>query len=216
MDVETYKLSRTFLFRHHTLRALRDILMDYGDGVPVNKRTPSWFLDHYVLSYAHPPHSKWRRINSLEDVESSDEDSGGSQNQISIPRPDDAQTTRPRHLRTVHRNEIWSIFASHSEWIFSLIQKHKDLKDKVDAPTWGTFLMQVPRLRQKALLDAGTDGKWGLRDEQKGSYQISKADSADVLPNYQPEAQPTTSIDQKQKQKQKQKSPSIHVRGSLC
>jgi hypothetical protein len=213
MDVETYRLSRTFLFRHHTLRALRDILTSYGDGVSVDKRTPSWFLDHYILSYAYPPHSKWHRINSLEDVESSDEDFGGSQNQISIPRPDDAQTTRPRHLRTVHRNEIWSIFASHSEWIFSLIQKHKDLKDKVDASTWGTFLMQVPRLRQRALLDAGTDGKWGLRDEQKGGYQISKAVSVDDLPKYQPEIKPITSMGLKHKQK----SPSsIHVRGFLC
>jgi hypothetical protein len=26
MDIETYKLSRTFLFQHHTLRTMRDIL----------------------------------------------------------------------------------------------------------------------------------------------------------------------------------------------
>ena len=212
MDVETYKLSKTFLFRHHTLRTLRDILVSHGHGVPVYKRTPEWFIDHYLLGIAYPPHSKWCRINSLEDVESSDEDSGNNQGQISIPRPDDAQTHRPRRLRTVHRNEVWSIFASHSEWIFSLIQTHKDLKGKVDAPAWGIFFMQIPQLRQKALLDEDTDGKWGLKDEQNGGYQNRKATTLSIplsIPKYKPDAQPRTS--KGTLKGHKRKSPSTHV-----
>ncbi|KAI0003682.1 hypothetical protein BJV74DRAFT_479086 [Russula compacta] len=114
MDVETYKLSRTFLFRYHTLRTMRDILK--SEDVPAHKCTPQWFLEHYFLHCAYPPYSRWQRINSLDDAESSsDEDSTMHREQISVPYPD-AQTHRPRHLRTIHRNEAWSIFASHCEY----------------------------------------------------------------------------------------------------
>jgi hypothetical protein len=196
MNVTTYKLSVTFLYRHHTLRTLRNILKRYGDGVPIYKRTPKWFLNHYLLGFAYPPYCKWRRINSLEDVETSEEDSDNHQARISVPRPDNAKTHRLRHLRTVHKNEVWSIFASHSEWIFSLVQTHKDLKDKVDASAWGIFLTKVLQLRQKALLDEDTDGMWGLKDEQKGGYQNSKAITLNIplsIPKYKPSTQPNAS-----------------------
>lgn len=202
MDVETYKLSRTFLFRYHTLRTMRDILKR-EDGVPAHKCTPQWFLEHY-LRCAYPPYSRWQRISSLDDVESSDEGSTIHRGQIFVPHPD-FQTQRPRHLRTIHRNEVWSIFASHCEWILSLVEKHKDLKGKVNTQSWRNFSKQVPQLRQRAMPDKNTDGEWGLRDEQGGSpignisvpsLSVSKAIS-----------QPKTS----KGQKNKKKSPSVKV-----
>jgi hypothetical protein len=162
MDVETYKLSRTFLFRHHTLRTMRDILnRAAAAGVPANQCTPQWFIDQYISHHAYPSCSKWQRINFLEGVESSDE---GSSTPASCPP--DAQTRMPRHLRRVHKNEVWSIFASHSEWILSLVENHRDLKGKVNGQSWKIFFLTVPQLRERALFNQDTDGRWGIKDEK--------------------------------------------------
>lgn len=164
MDVETYKLSRTFLFRHHTLRTMRDILNTAAAaGVPASRCTPQWFIDQYISHHAYPSCSKWQRINFLDGVESSDE---GSSMPAQTSCPPNAQTHMPRHLRRVHKNEVWSIFASHSEWILSLIENHKDLKGKVNGQSWKIFFMTVPHLRERALVDQDTDGKWGIKDER--------------------------------------------------
>ena len=176
MDIESYKLSRTFLFRHHTLRTMRDILREAGAGLPASKCTPQWFIDSYFPQHAYPSRYKWQRINFLEDVESSDEGSSTASEPTSVNRPSDAQTHRLRCLRTIHKNEVWSIFASHSRWILSLVEKHKDLKGKVNTQSWRNFHHQIPQLtRQTAKLDQDTTGKWGLVDEQQdNSLRIGK------------------------------------------
>lgn len=206
MDIETYKLSRTFLFRHHTLRLIRDILNTAGggNGVPAHKCTPQWFLEQYFLHHAYPSRSKWQRINFLEGVESavesSDEGSG-------IDAPPDAQTHTPRLLRTIHKNEVWSIFGSHSEWILSLMEKHKDLKGKVNTQSWKYFIMHVPQLRQRALFNPDTDGKWGLKDEQG-----DQVDTSYIPPSSPPLPKAAVSQPQNHKgQKYKKKKPSTKV-----
>lgn len=215
MDVETYKLSRTFLFRHHTLRTMRDILnRAAAAGVPANRCGAQWFIDQYSSHHAYPPQSKWQRMNFLEGVESSDEGSSMPAEQTS--RPTDAQTRMPRHLRTVHKNEIWSIFASHSEWIMSLIENHKDLKSKVNGQSWRKFLMTIPQHRQRALYDHDTDGRWGIKDE-KESEQMDKRLIFNILSPSLPNkaaastSQPTTS----KVKKDKMRVSSIIVRGFL-
>jgi hypothetical protein len=50
------------------------------------------------------------------------------------------------HLGVVHKNEVYSIFVSHSEWIYSLKESHKDLKGKVHGYSWENFLSKVPQL----------------------------------------------------------------------
>lgn len=205
MDIETYKLSRTFLFRHHTLKLIRDILNTAGgNGVPAHKCTPQWFLEQYFLHHAYPSRSKWQRINFLEGAESagesSDEGSG-------VGAPPDAQTRTPRHLRTIHKNEVWSIFGSHSEWILSLIEKHKDLKGKVNTQSWKYFIMHVPQLRQRALFNPDTDGKWGLKDEQGDQMDISY-----IPPSSPPLPKAIVSQPQNHKgQKCKKKKPATKV-----
>ena len=181
MDIETYNLSRTFLFRHHTLRTMRDILKSAGANVPPNMCTPQWFLDNYLLHSAYPSYYRWQRLNFLDDMESSDEGTSiASEHTSAVPCASDAQTHRPRHLRTVHKNEVWSIFASHSKWVLSLIEKHKDLKGKVNTQAWRIFLIQIPQLRQRAMLDEDTARKWGLVDEQEGN-KITKMLASDIL-----------------------------------
>jgi len=181
VDIETYKLSRTFLFRYHTLRTIRDILKSAGGDVSAQKCTPQWFLDNYFLHYAYPSRNKWKRTNYLEDVESSDEGTAWALELTSVQQPPDAQTLGPRHLRTVHRNEVWSIFASHSRWILSLVEKHKDLKGKVNTSSWRIFLVQIPQLRQRAMSDENTAGNWGLLDEE-GSNKLPKIPISDIPP----------------------------------
>lgn len=174
MDIESYKLSRTFLFRHHTLRTMRDILEKAGSGLPASRRDPQWFIQSYFPQHAYPSQYKWLRINSLEDVESSDEGSSIASGPTSVNHPSDAQTHRLRCLRTIHKNEVWSIFASHSEWILSLVEKHKDLKGKVNTQSWRHFHSGIPELRQQAISDQDTVGKWGLVDEQDNGLKIGK------------------------------------------
>jgi len=200
MDVETYNLSRTFLFRHHTLRTMRDVLNRAGAaGVPASQCTPQWFIGQYLSHHAYPPESKWQRINFLEGVESSDEDSSMSAKRTSCPP--NAQTHMPRFLRTVHKNEVWSIFASHSEWILSLIENHKDLKGKVNGQSWKIFFLTVSQLRQRALSDQDTNGRWGIKDEK--SKQINKQLISNItslsLSNKTMSSQPTTSKVKKNK-----------------
>jgi hypothetical protein len=203
MDVETYALSRSFLFRHHTLRAMRDILRSAGDGVPANLCTPQWFLENYLQHLAYPSQYRWQRINTLDDIESSDEGTSiASEHPSAVQPSSDAQTHRPRHLRTVHRNEVWSIFASHSKWILSLIEKHKDLKGKVNTQSWRIFLIQVPQLRQRAISYTNTAGKWGLLDEQQESNKIRKILTFNPLPISVPEVVTSQSITSKVQKKQ--------------
>ena len=201
MDIETYKLSRTFLFRHHTLRIMRDILHNAAAaGVPASRCTPQWFIDQYLGHHAYPSHGKWQRINFLEGVESSDEGFSKSAGQPSPPS--NAQTHIPRHLRQVHKNEVWSIFASHSEWILSLVENHKDLKSKVNSQSWKIFFLTVSQLRQKALSDQDTNGRWGIKDEgeqmdnqPKSNIPVSTSSSKTA------ESQPTVSKVKKSKTK---------------
>jgi len=202
MDIETYKLSRTFLFRYHTLRTMRDILESAGGDVTAQKCTPQWFLEIYFLYYAYPSCSKWKRTNFLEDVESSDEGTARAWELTSVQQPPDVQTHGPRHLRTVHRNEVWSIFASHSRWILSLAEKHKDLKGKVNTSSWRFFLIQIPLLRQRAMLDENTAGNWGLLDEQ-GSNKIPISDISPPSPSVPNITIPQSSAPKDQKQKKK-------------
>lgn len=188
MDVETYKLSRTFLFRHHTLRTMRDILKRAAAaGVPASQCTPQWFIDQYISHHAYPSCSKWQRINFLEGVESSDESSSTPAGQTSYPP--DAQTHMPRHLRRVHKNELWSIFASHAEWILSLIENHRDLKGKVNSQSWKIFFTTVPQLRERALFNQDTDGRWGIKDE-KGGQMDKHLISSVCLPKKAAASQP--------------------------
>ncbi|KAI9444800.1 hypothetical protein H4582DRAFT_2179797 [Lactarius indigo] len=206
MDVETYKLSRTFLFRHHTLRTMRDILKNYKSSVPTYKRTPQWFLEHYLHGFAYPPHRRWSRINSIENAESSDESPNGM-DEVYSSRPADAKTHRPRHLRIVHKNEVWSIFASHSEWILSLVQNHRDLKGEVHGYGWESFRANVPRLRVIAMSDKETNGRWGLRDEHGGGDHVcetrSVADVSAPTPKPKSKSQPITTISKKRKRRTK-------------
>jgi hypothetical protein len=205
MDIETYKLSRTFLFRHHTLRTMRDILNSAAAAsVLASQCTPQWFIDQYISHYAYPSHSKWQRINFLEGVESSDEGSNMSSKQIS--HPPNAQTHVPRHLRRVHKNEVWSIFASHSEWILSLVENHKDLKGKVNGQSWKIFFTAVPQLRERALFNQDTDGKWGIKDE-KGEQMDKQIILSLSLPNKAATSQPAMP----KVKKYKTKKPSTKV-----
>jgi hypothetical protein len=173
---------------------MRDILDRAATaGIHASQCTPQWFIDQYLSHCAYPSYRKWQRINFLEGVESSDENSSIPAKQTS--HPPDAQTHIPRYLRRVHKNEVWSIFVSHSEWILSLIETHKDLKGKVNSHSWRIFFLTVSELRQKALLDQNTGGKWGIKDEnieEMDKYPISNIPSPSlstkaVVP------QPTTS-----------------------
>jgi hypothetical protein len=179
---------------------MRDILESAGGDVPAQKCTPQWFLDIYFLNYAYPSDSKWMRRNFLEDVESSDESTTRALELALVQRPPDAQTHGPRHLRTVHRNEVWSVFASHSKWILSLAEKHKDLKGKVNTSSWRIFFVQIPQLRQRAMLDENTAGNWGLLDEQ-GSNKIPISDIPPPSPSVSNITVPQSSALKDQKQK---------------
>ena len=189
---------------------MRDILSNYMGGVPTYRRSPQWFLEHYFRGFAYPSCRRWSRVHTLEDAESCDEGSSHF-DQVTISRPTNAQTHRPRHLRIVHKNEVWSILASHSDWLFSLVRKHKDLKGQVNAILWESFHAKVPALQKKALSDQGTHGRWGLQDEhwQRG-VPVAGIPAPASLPKPVP-AKLTS-----KKRKQRSKSPTTQVSRFLC
>jgi hypothetical protein len=115
-------------------------------------------------------------------------------------RPPDAQTHTSRHLRQVHKNEVWSIFSSHSEWILSLIENHKDLKNKVNSQSWKIFFLTISQLRQRALSDQDTEGRWGIKDE-KGEQMVKQPIVSPPLSNKEAASQPTMSKVKKAKTK---------------
>jgi hypothetical protein len=145
---------------------MRDIMKTVGADVSAPKRTPLWFLEIYIRHYAQT-YRTTQRINFLEAVESSDDASSV------MPELPDTQTHKLRHLRVVHRNEVWSIFASHSKWILSLVEKHKDLKGQVNTQSWRLFHYETQKLRQTAMRDEDTAGKWGLIDEQESKTTVT-------------------------------------------
>lgn len=61
------------------------------------------------------------------------------------------------------------------------MEKHKDLKGKVNTSSWRIFLVQIPQLRQRAISDENTAGNWGLLDEQ-GSNKSTKIPISDIPP----------------------------------
>jgi hypothetical protein len=177
---------------------MRDILARAAAEVSASQCTPQWFIDEYFGHYAYPPHSKWQRINFLDGVASSDE--GFIKSIKHAPRPFDAQTYTPRHLRQVHKNEIWSIFSSHIEWILSLIENHKDLKSKVNSHSWKIFFLTVSQLRQRALSDQDTNRRWGIKDETEEQL-VKQPNLPSSLSNKDAATQPTVSKVKKAKTK---------------
>jgi hypothetical protein len=97
----------------------------------------------------------------------------------------------------------------------SLVEKHKDLKGKVNTQSWRIFLLQVPQHRQRAAYSHDTDGKWGLKDEQEGD-QMARPPS-NILPPSLPVSKKELSQPAALKnQKSKKKKPYVKVLIKVC
>lgn len=189
LDTETYELSRTFLYRYHTLHTLEELHNRDQSRTPRNKRTPDWFASRYLhwQSYA-PPTSRWRRTYYLEDAV--DSDSGSDIVDIDPEEyktkecyrvPDEAkdpedrarragrQTRVPRRVRKPHRAEILSVFASHCEWIIMEQMKRQKHKRILDVDIWQKWRNAVVLKGRRVARARRPRVKWGVRDEYDGS-----------------------------------------------
>jgi hypothetical protein len=75
------------LFRNHMLRTLKDIPKSSGYGVPASMCTSQWFIKHYLLHSAYPSYSRWQRINSLDDIDSSGKGTSKASEDMSAALP---------------------------------------------------------------------------------------------------------------------------------
>lgn len=83
---------------------MESIIASDPDETDIQDRDIDYFIDGYIARFS----AGYEEINShrrlIYDSQDSDVDSYGN-------------TTHKRHLRTVHRSDIRSIFASQAEWI---------------------------------------------------------------------------------------------------
>ncbi|KAI0052895.1 hypothetical protein FA95DRAFT_1509915, partial [Auriscalpium vulgare] len=176
--IESYMLSRTYLLRYHTFRALQEIVdLDRGH-TPLALRTPEWFVERYMDDFAYPARSRWRRIYYNHNASSSEEasDINEKPSQECIDARAGHLTHRPRHPRHVHRAEIRSVFASHVEWI---VEEHKIRQRKfLNVESWSAWVHQVEVSRARARR-ADPQSQWGRRDEYKVEQEDEEQEDED-------------------------------------
>lgn len=141
MDVETYSRSENFFWRWR-LFALMEKISKLYPFIPLNKRTPIWFVTKYIDRFACPPEDKHQRL--IFDEDDTDVDDTG-------------RTVTPRHLLRPHTSEILGLFASQVEW---LITNNEVRRNKLfDIKSWKDFAKRVREERKEA---ARRGVKWGL------------------------------------------------------
>lgn len=115
------------------------------DETEIEDRTINYFVDAYITRFSAGYEQKSLYSRLIFDFDDSDVD-------------DDGTTTKKRHLRTVHRKDIMSIFASHAEWI---LKDQLDRKEKafLNIKSWSHFCKQVTVGRREAKKQ---DKRWGF------------------------------------------------------
>jgi hypothetical protein len=167
--VLTWHFSRSYIFRYHTLSILARIAGLHPD-VPLSGRTPKWFVDQYLDPGSDiwlPDYARWHR--TLFDDEASDSDAGSD-----VERPDTTTvrvpigetSRRPRHARIVHHSEIFSVLASHADWLVAEQKLHMKHKRILDVDAWEKWAKE--NVKNRSLIDEVAGPRWGVRDEWDG------------------------------------------------
>ncbi|KAI0335253.1 hypothetical protein GY45DRAFT_1366832 [Cubamyces sp. BRFM 1775] len=157
LHIHTFKRSRLYLARYRLYNVMTNLLcLDAGlnhhqsNKTPLSKRTPDWFIDLYMTHMAQ--HGATRRHRPVHDSDSDSDiepHSGG--------RMRDA---REHTLRHVSRAEVYSLFATHAEWVVqevAALRMHKWL----DVDLWKRWLVDIRRIRRLA---AREGVQWGVSD----------------------------------------------------
>ncbi|KAI0735151.1 hypothetical protein C8Q76DRAFT_791724 [Earliella scabrosa] len=156
MHIQTYELSRAYLFRYRLYQVIATLLkrdansdVTTANRVALEQRTPEWFIMLYVTHLAY--HGSQRHYRPV--FSSSDSDIGDDINGRLRP-------SREHALRHVSRAEIRSKIAEHAEW---LVQDHQQRRmgKYFDVDVWEHWLPKVERMRKKA---AASGRRFGVFD----------------------------------------------------
>ncbi|KAH7918532.1 hypothetical protein BV22DRAFT_1108332 [Leucogyrophana mollusca] len=134
MHINTCSKSQTYFWRYRLWKLMQDIVATDAKETPLRKRTPDWFIREYMDRFAYSEDNRYRRI--IFDPEDPDV-------------TDDVGTTHtPRHFRTVHKSEVYGMFAAHADWLVTdgTIKWRK----LFDFNSWHRFSKTVIRQRREA------------------------------------------------------------------
>ena len=195
---ETYELSRSYLGRYKVVATIEKICKDNPDTEPA-QRTPDWFIAQYLKSHAYPEHKRWNRLIYNSDAADTADEGVAARPPPQVRELLDAgfpgrPTKRPRHLRTVHRSEVASLFASVVEFVVEEYGARQRKLINVDA--WRAWTRKVNVARRRAAR-ADPPVPWGLRDFYDGALD----EEGSAFEEDEPVAVPTRGPSEKRKGK---------------
>ncbi|KIJ68445.1 hypothetical protein HYDPIDRAFT_106640 [Hydnomerulius pinastri MD-312] len=156
MDVATYSRSQNYFWRWKLLALMEKIVKKY-DRVPIERRTPDWFVKKYFADYASPEEDIHRRLIFDDGDHDVDED---------------GNTQTPRQLLRPHRSEILGLFASQAEWFVTNGQVRS--KKLFDFKSWDKFWQRVQKERRDAAKE-GVSWGWPVGHERSRPEDLSSS-----------------------------------------
>ncbi|EGO22768.1 hypothetical protein SERLADRAFT_471165 [Serpula lacrymans var. lacrymans S7.9] len=170
LDAVTLDLSRNYLLRYKLTHIMEEIIRTDAAKTPLRQRTPEYFVRKYLEHYAYPNNARRRRLIFTE----------------SDPNVDSNGNTRiPRHLRSVHKTEIFSLFASQAEWIYAYQCAKPKPRRVIDIKSWGEFIPTVNKARKNAAREGilwgwPIGGEPQLDEINEETSESDEAESSDI------------------------------------
>ncbi|THU92103.1 hypothetical protein K435DRAFT_216770 [Dendrothele bispora CBS 962.96] len=127
LDVQTYAKSRNFFERFRLLAFLKTLLDESTAPCappPLEDRTMSW-LAEYMLLY-HRTQTKYHR--HLPKLTFSSSNDGGNLKYNDSDMDSEGNTSRPRYPRHISTSEVYSILATHAEWLLAAQLATSDIR----------------------------------------------------------------------------------------
>ncbi|KAH9898382.1 hypothetical protein C8Q73DRAFT_684671 [Cubamyces lactineus] len=157
LHVHTFKRSRLYLARYRLFNVMTNLLcLDAGSNhhndnkTPLSKRTPDWFVDLYMTHMAQPGASRrYRPVYDSDEDSDIEPESGGRM-----------RGAREHTLRHVSRAEVYSLIATHADWVVQEVAALRQYK-WLDVDLWKRWLVDIRRTRRLA---AREGIQWGISD----------------------------------------------------
>ncbi|KAF9229289.1 hypothetical protein BS17DRAFT_722886 [Gyrodon lividus] len=163
IDVDTYSRSENYFWRWRLVALMEKIAKKYS-YIPLERRTPDWFVTKYLTDFACPQEDIHRRL--IFEEEDSDVDENGN-------------TNTPRHLLRPHRSEVLGLFAAHAEWFVTNGEVRR--KKLLNFKSWDQFREQALKERREAAR-RGVAWGWPVGEECRTPGDLSSSEENEETP----------------------------------